>query len=399
MTVPAPITRELKKDDEVILRAGMNLRCGEQTLNFASVDAASVGYYYQLDPDATMDSATRDVSKGDVDLSQYTDMKGRISKRENGEIVYTHQSDTPAVLQDVQPLIVIASEGGAGAGATRANHSSERGDNFDRYTAQAVPEKNDAQALEFLDDIISEADVRTARMKAGSTLSIAMKTTDGHFACAHIGDSPLFMFGEDKDKQAVLVPVSVPQNMNGLAVRTKEGIRLGENIVKDPMALVAAYQQHMKKNTADRRLVEALGLMGRSEAALVNAELYIIDPAQLPPDVQWKGMLVCSDGIEPSLANRTLRATIEKNLSLGPQALAGKIADVAAQYGSDDITAMVLPMDGKGLIAVADGNKGSPEVADATIECIREACKEKGIGGGFVEGVKQSRAGDEMGRW
>lgn len=125
----------------------------------------------------------------------------------------------------------------------------------------------------------------------------------------------------------------------------------------------------------------------------------------LPEGFQFKGMMVCSDGVQLFDENNHLtREAAEKALSVlfannntpDPQEIAQAMVrsampdpnDPHFKHSNDNITAVFLPAGGKGLIAVADGNNGTAKVAITALDVLHEQCiaamRTQGQKGGIV---------------
>lgn len=315
---------------------------------------------------------------------------------------------------------VVESEGGSGAGYTDQNQHVYRGreTNEDRAIAISCPMVADSWACRFLSKIITDHIVPKTRHKSGgSTISIAMRSHTGRTVVATLGDSPVFEIMRDRKTGEIhLVQLNTPHSGIGEAIREASGLQQEKSIPFDTILraaessnpeLVKDYKEgNFSENDLSRNqgLVRHLGKMrGKSiPPDSYEPELLVIHPKAMPnyPDSEFEhmGTMVCSDGIEGGIrcvAGCAVQEALTKLFAQAPkpspELIAQTAVEAAGRFENDNVTAMVLPQGGEGLIAVADGNTQTARVAEIAIEEVRAACKAQTKGVSTVQPHTKSR--------
>ena len=388
-------------------------------------------------------SSSEDLSKGTLSIGRDPRSKLYINDRmisgnhgeialHEGQVVYRHLSkknpiynphyvppvaDVGGKAYAVEPPVqaeshaIVAEAGGSGAGFTHENRKPEnaRKSNEDvGYAGMYVPlTKENAGA--FTHDLIAkEIGPALSNMRGGSTLSMAMKTADGHFVGATLGDSPVFSIMQKKDSGDIyLGQVSIAHSMIGEEVEKRlpelpkadfwdqrlaaYNKLVGSKIAKDVADLQKAYR------TA---IIKYLGKMsGRPVTAKTYAPLsFTIDPEKACPDgYVFKGILACSDGVDHGVANgdgqAALKPLFANDATPTAEAISKAVVEAALPHTSDNVTAVALTKDAApgDMIAVADGNTQTAAVAQAAIDMIRAKVRNKpvqSLGEGWAQGLK-----------
>ncbi len=327
-------------------------------------------------------------------------LQATISLNTEGKPVYTHGGTNPirnpGYVSPPEMVTAILPEDGSGGGFTHENREGNpRTSNEDRGLAQRAVPLKDAAAKEFLsktyDNIILPA---TKNFAGGSTLSIAMRTKDQHFACTYVGDSPMFMVvQDDSTKKIRLMQIGVPHNGFGRMVQAeyaKMDLMAPTSMAQIVPFLESNLPELLKKQHSSAREVAGIthGL-GRMGNPVMYPEFHIPDHIVVDPK-EWcgngttfKGIMVCSDGIDHGVESGDVQAALTKLFALKAQPSPAEISEAAVMaarpYTRDNITAMVLPAEGRAgdLIAVADGNTKTAEVAHVAIKVLREQCQNK----------------------
>lgn len=122
-------------------------------------------------------------------------------------------------------------DGGDGAGVCEDNpcidpktgkRGNARKQNEDRGLAMNAPDFSAGAATAFLEAAFNATNEATKNMKGGSTLSAVMATKEGGYACAYVGDSPIYVVGYNPHtRKAKLVQVNFPHNMQGMLARSR----------------------------------------------------------------------------------------------------------------------------------------------------------------------------------
>lgn len=318
-----------------------------------------------------------------------------------GQIIYQHLGSNsianPWAVQagGVTPEMVqaISAEAGSGAGFTHENREGNpRDGNEDRGLAFAGKPLSDSDALKDLHRAVTEKIApQTACHPGGSTLSIAMRTRDGHVACALLGDSPIYVVGQHTNGSVALFPMGLPHNVAGLKIRNaynNAGLSLPLNMdaALQGLGSIDPSLAHEIRDPGNARhlapIYRALGTMGsRSSGPEHTPDMFTIDPrSDCPAGYAFKGMLVCSDGVEGGVDNRAVQNALTKlfrqNPDPSPAAIAEAAVRAAQPYTRDNLTAMMLPATAQAgdLVAVADGNTGTAEVAELALQSLKRHC-------------------------
>jgi hypothetical protein len=152
-------------------------------------------------------------------LAQWLSRKqAEIRLDSSGQIIYQHLGSNPianpwaaqagGVTQEM--VQALPAEAGSGAGFTHENREGNpRAGNEDRGLAFAGKPLSDSEALADLHRAVTEKIApQTAGHPGGSTLSIAMRTRDGHIACALLGDSPIYVVGQHTNGSVALLSLN-----------------------------------------------------------------------------------------------------------------------------------------------------------------------------------------------
>lgn len=308
----------------------------------------------------------------------------------------------------------IAAEAGAEGGGWTDIHKRPRND--DRgLIIQIHPPENAEVAATFLKQLIETfvAPATKDIIKSGSTLSIAMAVGAGKFACAHIGDSPIYVLAQhETTKEVRFIPAVVPHNNLGDICRKIQGEDTPNSSLRADEILETYSErarQWLEANnhrftgnfSPEQRakiITKNLGnAHNRPDDELTCAhtpEISIIDAqAHCPEGFVPKAILVCSDGVEKGLAptakleetqysgiSLVLQSMLERRIP-PPSTIAEIVVDQAkgAEDNRDNITATVMPIDALAgnIIAVADGNYQTAKVAETAVQCIREQCLQR----------------------
>lgn len=284
-------------------------------------------------------------------------------------------------------------EGGQGGGYTHEN-TTKRSENEDSGLAHRGPALEGKAAEDYLLTLIADEIVPAASNLefGGSTLSVAMRTADRKIACAFLGDSPIYIVARHEQTGDVkLIQVGVPHN--GLGIELKRKAEAKSNMPFAPTfdaMLDAADDSELRKAAAAGKLEKKhaiiyrlLGPAGKSDRDYMHCvpDGHTIDPQALcPQGYTYKGMMVCSDGIEAGVkcgeVQKALGGCLRGDTLISPQLLAEAAVHAARRHTSDNITAMFMAAEGPAgdLIAVADGNNGTKAVAETAIATLRAAC-------------------------
>jgi serine/threonine protein phosphatase PrpC len=286
--------------------------------------------------------------------------------------------------------------GAVGGGWTDGNlgaHNSRKTNEDRAIITRTSTLKDDTKAQAFLKDMITNHIVPATRdIQGGSTLSIALAMGDGKFACAHIGDSPIYILAENTDGDVKLVPVALRHGVDGDDCRLwmqslspnqrPQGLNADILLEKwretlkdspDILLVVKRYANMITRN---------LGAAGTIEDNRYTPDIYTVDAqAECPEGFSPKAILVCSDGVEKGVKKVTTPMALANVMGRNPNAetLATAMVNHTIDHTTDNITVTVMPINAPAgnLIAVADGNYNTAEVAETAVECIREVCRER----------------------
>lgn len=311
---------------------------------------------------------------------------------ENSEITYTHLGRHPLDPPTVEAVSVRPDMwyvGGDGAGVCDDNpridpatgeRQNPRKNNEDRALAMPAPDLSDNAAPMFLKTVFDHIVAQTSHMKGGSTLSMGMRTKEGHYACAHITDSPIFLVAHNVNSNEVsLVQVSLPHNIAGATLRHElKKLNPRPKVIDLERAKALTNTSSLFESSA---VLRGLGLMTRDKQGkdFYIPDVYLIKPAQhLKPGFECKGLLICSDGVDKGVKAGDVQTKLAElftgNASPTPQEISRIVVDAAKEHSFDNISAVMLPENGQGLIAVADGNTNTARVADRALDCLYERC-------------------------
>lgn len=357
------------------------------------------------------------VVTGDELISRH---HGQISEV-GGKIIYTHVSTKytqpnpyyqahgagvaapavqvkPVAVPVVQVGAIEAELGAAGAGYTQENKRPEnsRTSNEDRGIASTYLALNNVTAKCALEDMITkEIGPALVTMNGGSTLSTALKTNDGKFVCANVGDSPIYAVLQNKQTGDIrLLQVDIPHSIKGGFVRQSAACqgKMHGKLGFDALAKIAM-DEIMRKdpkfnddNIPASAIMHYLGKMGgNATSATYRPDVFTVDPAVIcPEDSVFRGMLVCSDGVVSAVGNGAVQAALKplyhKNEPT-PESVSKAVVEASLQHTNDNVTAMAVPpyAAAGNMITVADGNTNTAQVSEAAIAMIRQKCMNKPV--------------------
>jgi|GEM_PF-6260919 len=375
----------------------------EHTITCADHDLAVEPLTLGKTPDKTMQLPDKSQLVDAANQDRYTRMS-RLHATiflEHGVPTYRHEATNqvrnPDYALPPEMVAAIPPEAGNGGGYTHENRvpNNTRSGNEDRGLAhRGLPLKDDA-AIEYLRRTVAEFIVpQTHTHRGGSTLSIAMRTKDKHFACSFLGDSPIYILAQHKTTGEMdLLQVGLPHT--GYAHKMKEGFAkmdllppMNFNYAKEFIATnaPALAAQINVQEPGIVGITKCLGQMGnaRQDPDKHVSEQMLIKPDEMcPSEYNFKGIMVCSDGVyygvEYKLVQKALTELFAKDAKPSPEVISETVVNAARPYSNDNITATMLPAEGKAgdLIAVADGNTGTAEVAELAIRGLRAQCENK----------------------
>lgn len=312
---------------------------------------------------------------------------------------FEHEGGTPIKnpLVGPTPEIVgsIPIEGGTGGGYTHENRSAAnpRATNEDMALATSAPlVLGDLEAMELMGELHEKVIIPRAKETTvgGSTLSIAMRTSDGHYACSQVGDSMFYVIAQHNETGDIkLVQVSVPHNALGLEVwKTMAKVPEAQRpIGRDLESYLTAIEPHFPElaqmcrgdpRDVPPKLLKLYKNLGHTDSNQ-TPEVFIVEPQEeCPPGYTAKGIMVACDGFANGIwsgaVQEALKPLYANHATPDPTAVAEAAVNAARRHTSDNVTAAVLP--GEGLVAVADGNYQSTVVARMAIDSIRELVAE-----------------------
>ncbi len=287
---------------------------------------------------------------------------------------------------------IAAEGGGTGGGYTEENKKPGNGrkTNEDVGYAGMYIGMDKQQGMDFSRTLIKDEIGHALKDEAaGSTLSMALKTKDGHFVVATLGDSPvLSIMQNEKTGDIYLGQISVPDTLAGGLVRGELAKYPNEVFWDKRMEVAKAGMatdfrdvlENVEKRFAST-ITKSLGSMGQEkrEPSGYTPDVFAVDIQKIcPPGFVSKGLLVCSDGILSGIKKGEVQKALKPLFANGANPSPGEISKAAVEaampHSHDNITAVALMHDAApgNLVAVADGNTGTSAVAEAAIGHIRQ---------------------------
>ncbi len=321
---------------------------------------------------------------------------------ENGEVVYTHRGSNATFPFKGAPSTHIENSSSPECGGT--TNTGSRKTQQDRAGIFATNIQNEEATWNHIEELFTRHIIPavakcstftpTAEKKqaSGSTLTLAMPTNDGKFVCASVGDSPVYMVARNiETKEIMLTLMMMPDSLQGNKVKMAWAEQHPEYAHFNNIEYLLRYMHSNGKctefpntsalfsNVITQNLMQKYAA-NQSEYCI--PEMRIINPkSDLPPFdpsgqpmYECLGLMACSDGIVAGVApaNSALTYLLNKNPDATAQEMSECVVNAVKPYSGDNITAVMLPTGAKAMVAVADGNGSSPEVAEAIIESIQK---------------------------
>lgn len=414
----------LKAGDTITLNVGEVVRWGEGSLVIDQIVGKEIRGQVK-DAQGNVQDFVHDLSVGPLTMGRNRDNVLQIKNNprasrqqcsialEDGKIRYTHRgsnavenpgfdssaaeagSTVSLASTGFFPPIVTVVDGAAGGGFSDGNLGPRnvRTSNEDRGFAGTYLELDRSDAKNFSNDlIIHELGPQLQNHPGGSTLSMALKTKDGHYTVTTVGDSPVYAMMQNAKGEVLLKQLNSPHNRLGDAVdnwctHNRTDLIFFEDKLKaykndgpsDEVRLVI--ENYKAQPTAITRRLGSMGAVFPGSAYFPR--ICTFDPQCCPSGYEFKGMLVCSDGVENGVENGSVQKKLAVLLKDKPDAtpaeISGVVVEAAKHYTTDNLTAMALLPDApKGsIIAVADGNSGTAEVSEAIIAQLKQKALDK----------------------